>query len=139
MNRRYVGGDVLYLDGVDPDKISMTELVNWTYDIGYEHLLMQWWFKIPGSEDGSGFLPATNDSEACDMCNFVSPKNKLMELFTVCELERREFKMLSLINLQKTWIIQHFWAGTLMMLKKALLGWMMIMWRLGLRPYLVRT
>ncbi|XP_050386785.1 uncharacterized protein LOC126803076 isoform X2 [Argentina anserina] len=92
LNRRYVGGDVLYVDGAVPDKISMTESVYWAYDIGYERPPMQWWFKIPGSEDSSGFLPVTSDSEATDMCRVVSPRTRLMELFIVCEAEMRVFK-----------------------------------------------
>ncbi|KAL6178511.1 hypothetical protein ACLB2K_050029 [Fragaria x ananassa] len=90
-NKRYVGGDVLYADGVDQDKLSMTELVYWAYDIGYERPPMHFWFRIPGSEDGSGFLLVTCDKEAMDMCGFVSPRSKMLELFLVCEAQRRKF------------------------------------------------
>ncbi|XP_024178166.1 acidic leucine-rich nuclear phosphoprotein 32 family member B-like [Rosa chinensis] len=50
------------------------------------------WFRILASEEGSGFLPITADKDAMDMCTFISPRTKSIDMYIVCLSERRVFR-----------------------------------------------
>lgn len=91
LNRHYRGGEVCFVDGVDRDKVSMTQIHYWANDLGYQSPPIQFWFRIPGSEEGSGYLPLGDDIEAIEMCDHVSPRTKLLDMYIVCTSERKVF------------------------------------------------
>ena len=87
-NRRYVGGEVCYVDGVDPDRIAWTLLNSWAYDLGYEHGYVNYWYKLPHA--GAEFRPLTNDIDVMDMVGQI-PASRNVDLFIVTMYKRREF------------------------------------------------
>ncbi|KAL6214721.1 hypothetical protein ACLB2K_014153 [Fragaria x ananassa] len=89
-NREYRGGEVLYLDSVDPDKVSLPELNNWAWDLGYQSGPIGYWFQIPGSELGTGYVPIIHDPDVQDMCGFVT-STRMLDFYIVCLAERKIF------------------------------------------------
>lgn len=84
LNRHYRGGEVCFVDGVDWDKVSMTQIHYWANDLGYQSPPIQFW-----SEEGSGYFPVGDDTEAIEMCGHVSPRTKLLDMYIVCTSERK--------------------------------------------------
>lgn len=77
------------MDGVDPDKISFTGFNYWANDLGYIQGPIAYWYRIPGSERGSGYLPITCDADAVDMLQFIPNGNRELDIYIVCLVERR--------------------------------------------------
>lgn len=77
------------MDGVDPDKVSFTGFNYWANDLGYIQGPIAYWYRIPGSEPGSGYLPVTCDDDIVDMLQFIPSGNRELDIYIVCLAERR--------------------------------------------------
>lgn len=70
-NRQYRGGELVSIDNLDPDKTSWPCLNCFAKDLGYREPPMTYWFKVPGSKDGEGFLPIRDEKEVAHMLIFI--------------------------------------------------------------------
>ncbi|XP_040373224.1 uncharacterized protein LOC112194821 [Rosa chinensis] len=99
INRQYKGAEgVAHVDGVDPDKISVTGFNYWAYDLGYTHGPIMYWYRIPGSEPGTGYLPVVTDADAMDMLQFIPSRDRILDVYFVCLAGMRHFQDWELDN-----------------------------------------
>ncbi|KAK9929735.1 hypothetical protein M0R45_026821 [Rubus argutus] len=81
--RKYKGGSVHYLDGVDPETCSWVECNNMAYDLGYRVRPISYWYKLPRTTKSEGFYPIRNDADAVNMTRHIPPKKRVMELYVI--------------------------------------------------------
>jgi hypothetical protein len=79
--RKYKGGSVHYLDGVDPETCSWVECNNMAYDLGYRVRPISYWYKLPRTTKSEGFYPIRNDADVVKMTGHIPPKKRVMELY----------------------------------------------------------
>ncbi|KAK9951035.1 hypothetical protein M0R45_006497 [Rubus argutus] len=89
--RKYKGGSVHYLDGVDPETCSWVECNNMAYDLGYRVRPISYWYKLPRMTKSEGFYPIRNDVDAVQMTRHIPPKKRVMELY-ITGCGRRQIK-----------------------------------------------
>ncbi|XP_061990609.1 uncharacterized protein LOC133709027 isoform X2 [Rosa rugosa] len=81
-SRQYKGGEVVYVDRLDPDKISWPDLNIYAEDLGYREPPIMYWFLLPGSIQGEGWLPICEDKDVLDMLKFMS-SNRILQIYIV--------------------------------------------------------
>ncbi|PRQ22897.1 hypothetical protein RchiOBHm_Chr6g0255261 [Rosa chinensis] len=81
-SRQYKGGEVVYVDRLDPDKISWPDLNIYAEDLGYREPPIMYWFLLPGSIQGEGWLPICEDKYVLDMLKFM-PSNRILQIYIV--------------------------------------------------------
>ncbi|KAL6206695.1 hypothetical protein ACLB2K_023942 [Fragaria x ananassa] len=96
IDRVYKGDEVLFVDGVDLEKMALNELNCWAYDIGYCKGPIAYWYRIPGSKKGSGYLSLSTDADVIDMVQFVPKYRGGLDVYIVCLAARRGIQELEL-------------------------------------------
>lgn len=91
MNKVYKGGDMLYVDRVDPVRLDIAGFNYWAFDLGYCHGPISYWFRIPGSEEGTGYLPVVTDADAMDIVQFIPRSSRVLDIYIVCLTPKRTF------------------------------------------------
>lgn len=91
VNRHYMGGSVVFVDGVVLEKLVFTSFNYWANDLGYTQGPIAYWFRIAGSEAGSGYLPIATDAEAEDMVQFIPSTRRILDVYLVYLGERKTF------------------------------------------------
>ncbi|KAL6192937.1 hypothetical protein ACLB2K_034023 [Fragaria x ananassa] len=76
--------------------MALNELNCWAYDIGYCKGPIAYWYRIPGSEEGSGYLPLSTDADVIDMVQFVPKYKGVLDVYIVCLAARRGIQELEL-------------------------------------------
>lgn len=79
--KKYKGGSVHYLDGVDPKKCCWVEFNNIAWDLGYRVRPISYWFKLPRCAKWEGFHPINNDVDVMEMTKHIPPRKRIMSLF----------------------------------------------------------
>ncbi|KAK9932939.1 hypothetical protein M0R45_020158 [Rubus argutus] len=79
--RKYKGGSVHYLDGVDPETCSWVKCNNMAYDLGYRVRPISYWYKLPRKTKNEGFYLIRNDVGAVKMTRHIPPKKRVVELY----------------------------------------------------------
>lgn len=77
------------MDEVDLDNVSFTSFNYWANDLDYMQGPITYWFRIPGSEPESEYLPITCDADCVDMLQFISRSNRVLDIYIVCLAEMR--------------------------------------------------
>lgn len=91
MNKVYKGGDMLYVDHIDPVRLDIAGFNYWAFDLGYCHGSISYWFRIPGSEEGTGYLPVVTDADAMDIVQFIPRSSRVLDIYIVCLTPKRTF------------------------------------------------
>ena len=75
----YNGGEVHWVEGIDPDKFSWTDLNSFAWRLGYRKPLVHYWFKYHVKPK---YLPIRTDKEAVGMLSDL-PKARKVEVYYV--------------------------------------------------------
>ncbi|KAL6181344.1 hypothetical protein ACLB2K_047999 [Fragaria x ananassa] len=106
LNRVYRDGEAaVYVDGVVPESLSVAGFNYWANDLGYLGGPISYWFRILGSEEGSGYLPICTYANAMDMRQFIPKTRGILEIYIVCFGARRQFEEYELEQLNE--VIHH--------------------------------
>ncbi|XP_062011844.1 uncharacterized protein LOC133728443 [Rosa rugosa] len=52
---------------------------------------IMYWYRIPGSEAGTGYLPVVTENDAMDMLQFVPSRDRVLDVYIVCLSPRMLF------------------------------------------------
>ncbi|KAK9932342.1 hypothetical protein M0R45_019583 [Rubus argutus] len=75
----YVGGEVHWVENLDPDKTSWLELNTFVWRLGYRKSPVHYWFKHPTMPI---YLPITDDQQAMKMMTLL-PCSRMIEVFCI--------------------------------------------------------
>ncbi|KAL6228068.1 hypothetical protein ACLB2K_002022 [Fragaria x ananassa] len=74
-------GGKIYLDGLDPEKISWVEMNNIAYTLGYREKPISYHFKVPKTPANMGFIQIKSDGDAIEMVNALPKKKKQISVY----------------------------------------------------------
>ncbi|KAL6137470.1 hypothetical protein ACLB2K_062762 [Fragaria x ananassa] len=74
-------GGKVYLDGLDPEKISWVEMNNIVYALGYIEKHISYHFKIPQTLANEGFIQIKNDGDVIEMVNMIPKKKRQISVY----------------------------------------------------------
>ncbi|CAI0399776.1 unnamed protein product, partial [Linum tenue] len=97
----YFGGEVVYLDWIDPDCLSLFELDGYVVDIGHmesmrmveEYRTTHGWayyWSLPGERLKAGLQELTSDSDILDMAAKIVLETKFVEVYLINKDELRK-------------------------------------------------
>ncbi|CAL1368553.1 unnamed protein product [Linum trigynum] len=97
----YFGGEVVYLDWIDPDCLSLFELDGYVVDIGHmdsmrmveEYRTTHGWayyWRLPGERLKEGLQELTSDSDILDMAAKIVLETKFVEVYLINKDELRK-------------------------------------------------
>lgn len=75
----YVGGEVHWVENLDPDKTSWLELNTFVWRRGFRKPPVHYWFKHPTMPI---YLPITDDQQAIKMMTLL-PYSRMIEVFCI--------------------------------------------------------
>lgn len=74
-------GGKLYLDGLDPDKISWVEINNIAWDLGYREKPISYCYKLPGTLCGQGWVALKSDADVIEMMKMLPAKKRQISMY----------------------------------------------------------
>lgn len=74
-------GGKLYLDGLDPDKISWVEINNIAWDLGYREKPISYCYKLPGTLSGQGWVALKSDADVIEMMKMLPAKKRQISMY----------------------------------------------------------
>ncbi|KAK9922553.1 hypothetical protein M0R45_031014 [Rubus argutus] len=74
-------GGKLYLDELDPKKISWVEFNNIAWELGYREKPISYHFKIPRTTCNEGWISIKNDADAIEMVKLIPLKKKHISIY----------------------------------------------------------
>ncbi|CAI0424883.1 unnamed protein product [Linum tenue] len=100
----YFGGEVIYLDWIDPDCMSLFELDGYLVDIGYmgsmrvmeKYRTIYGWayfWRLPGERLNEGLHELTSDSAILDMATKIVQETKFVEVYLINKEELRKARL----------------------------------------------